>query len=79
MVSLMIKTLRNLSGLNPTQNCTGYDIIKFWHPAADKASEVVQTVDTLEEAQAICSAPESSYKEGPESTHYFLGYNANFV
>lgn len=75
---LMIRTLKDLSGLNPTQNRTGYNIIKFWHPDAHgKSSEVVQQVSTLEEAKEICSAPDSSYKEGPTSEWYFLGYSQN--
>lgn len=51
-----------------------YTIMKYWHPSSPNATESVTTVESLEEAQEICSSPESSYKLGPTTEWYFLGY-----
>ncbi len=51
-----------------------YYIKKFWHPDAKKSSEIVMDVETLEEAQEICSMPSSSRTTGPTTEQYFLGY-----
>lgn len=60
-------------GPQPT-GATGYVIIRFPHPSSGKMAEEIQRVETLEEAQTICSAPESSFHEGPEENWWFLGY-----
>ena len=51
-----------------------YDIIKFPHPDAKQSPSKVKTVGSLKEAQRICKRKDSSYKEGPTSDWYFLGY-----
>lgn len=70
----MLQEMVKLAGMTPIPYLEGYHIVKYTHPDNPNPNEVLQTVDTLEEAQAICSAPESSYKEGPTSTWYFIGY-----
>lgn len=53
-----------------------YHIMKYWHPDAGKSSEFVEEVETKGEAQAICSGPESSFRLGNTTNHYFLGYTS---
>lgn len=70
----MIKQLKDMAGMHTDTRIKGYSIMKYPHPDANKRPEFIENVKTLEEAQEICSSPESSYKEGPTKNWYFLGY-----
>lgn len=51
-----------------------YIIMKYWHPSSGKEPERYDPdcEYTGDGAQAVCS--QGSYKEGPQSEWYFLGY-----
>lgn len=74
----MLNELRKLAEMpaTPDDYDGPYDIVKIWHPSADKDRETVGRVATLEEAQEICRDPETSYKpaDRPTSEWYFFGY-----
>lgn len=70
----MIKSLKKLASMDTDESVPGFSIMKYWHPDAGKKPEFVRGVRTEAEAQEICGAPESSFKEGDTENWYFLGY-----
>ncbi len=70
----MLKELKQMSGMTNDPRFQGYDIMRYWHPDAQKKPELVKHVDTLEEAQKHCQDPTTSNKSGPTSEWYFDGY-----
>lgn len=70
----MIGLLRQLADI-PASKCNRYDVMKYWHPEAGGRVEHTEHLNvTLEQAQEICSRPESSFREGDESNWWYLGY-----
>ena len=53
-----------------------YEIVRYYHPAANRDNEIIKRDLNLQEAQAHCSNPstKNDTHEVPDACKYFDGY-----